>query len=121
MLAALVVRGRTKTPRRNGLNRDAGKKTVEREVEIEAGLLAIGDHVEAGGHLVVHGDSDGVIEQFRQIVGAKFIEATRCEFEPARKGITADDRGAQGALFHDLSTYCPAAVYTDHLPRDVAR
>src|SRR5947209_10745068 len=93
--------GRPKTPSRPGLYRDARKKAIEREVEIQAGLFAIGDDVETGANLVVHGDGNSVIEQLCQVVGAEFIEPARGEFEPARKRITADDRCAQRALFHD--------------------
>ena len=55
-VAAALVMGRWSEPaRRRALQLDAGEEPVEGQVEVETGLLTVGDHVEAGGDLVVDG------------------------------------------------------------------
>ena len=66
---ALVVRRRAEAAGRRGLSVDALEEAVEREVEVEARLLAVGDHVEPGGHLVVHGRDHRVVLHLGQVVG----------------------------------------------------
>ena len=64
-------------PKRRGgvaLELDAVEEAVEGEVEVEPGLLAVGDHVEAGGDLVVDGGDDGVVLQLAAVVGAELVE-----------------------------------------------
>ena len=51
------------------------EEAVKREIEIEPRLLAVGDDVQAGGHLIVHGGDDGVVLQFCAV---GFAELSRC-------------------------------------------
>jgi hypothetical protein len=55
VFAALIVGRRTETPGRRGFEINALDVAVERQVEIEPGLFAIRDDVEAGGQLVMLG------------------------------------------------------------------
>ena len=64
MLAALVVRGRAEPPRRRGFEFDALEVSVERKIEIEPRLLAVGDHVQPGRDLIVHGRDHRVVLDF---------------------------------------------------------
>ena len=47
MAATLIVRRRTEAAWRIAFELDAGEEPVERQVEVESGLLAVGDDVEA--------------------------------------------------------------------------
>src|SRR5438876_11429361 len=95
MFAALVVSRRTEKAARPRFQRNAAQKSIERQVEIEPGLLAIGDHIEPGGNLVVHRGADGVVQRFGQVVFAELLHVQRDELEPAWKRVAADDRCAQ--------------------------
>src|SRR5262249_51855545 len=95
VLTALVVSGRTETAARPGFQRNAGQKSVERQVEVEPGLLAIGDHVESGSDLVVHRGGNGVVKRFGQIVLTELIHVQGEELKPGRKRIAANYRCAQ--------------------------
>ena len=94
MAAALVVGGWTESPRRGALQLDAGEEAVEREVEVEAGLLTVGDHVEAGGDLIVDGGDGGVVLQLGAIGRAELVEVLDGEEQPAGQRIAADHAGA---------------------------
>src|SRR4051794_14520964 len=70
VLAALVVGGRAESPRRGGLEFNAFDEAIEREVEVEPRLLAVGDDVETGHHLVGDGDGRGVFLELGEVGGA---------------------------------------------------
>ncbi len=74
---------------------DALQPAVEREIEIVARLLAVGDHVQPGGNLIVDRGDDRVRAHFLDIGFAELIEVGRGKLQPSRKRITADHRGSQ--------------------------
>ena len=98
--AALVVRGRAPAAARLVLQLDPLEERVEREVEVEARLLAVGDHVEAGAHLVADRGRDGVARRLLEVVGPEVVDVLRHELEPARERVAADDRRADGLVRH---------------------
>ena len=100
MPAALVVCRRAETPGRCLLDLDAVEVAVEREVEVEARLLAVGDHVEARGDLVVHGADNCVLGQLVEIVAAELVEMGGCELEPPRQRVAPDHRRPERSLGH---------------------
>ena len=69
----LVVRGRTEAPPWSLLELEPVEVRVERQVEVEPGLLAVGDHVEPGAHLIRDGRGDRVSHRLFAIVGAEFV------------------------------------------------
>ena len=94
VFAALIVSGRTESAGGGGFEFDAGDEPVKGKVEIEAGLLAVGNDVKASGGLVVDGDAHGVVDKFLAILNAELIEVSAGEFQPAREGVAADDSGS---------------------------
>ena len=99
MAAALVVRRRPVAPGRCRLEVDALDIAVERQIEVEASLLAIGDHVEPGAQLVAERGDDRVVLYLGDVVGTKRIQMCRGMLEPAREGIGTNNGRAQGLLF----------------------
>ena len=97
---ALVVRRGAEATRRCPLQLDAVEVAVERQVEVEPRLLAVGDHVEAGADLVVDGGDDGVVLQLGAIGRAEAVEVLDGEQQPAGQRVAADDRRPQ------LSRHC---------------
>ena len=75
--------GGPKRRRGRALELDPVEVAVEREVEVEPRLLAVGDHVEPGRDLVVDGGDDGVVLQLGDVVGAERVEVRRRVLEPA--------------------------------------
>jgi hypothetical protein len=100
VLAPLIVRRRTETPRRCRFQFDAFDEAVERKVEIEPRLLAVGDDIEVGVHLILDRDGDGVVDQLGAIRLAELRQMLAGEFEPTRERITANDSGAKRSFFH---------------------
>ena len=111
--AALVVRRRPEAPRGRVLELDPFEVAVEREVEVEPRLLAVGDHVEPGGDLVVHGRDHGVLLQLGDVVRAELVEVRRRVLEPARERIAADDgrpdHAAAASAPHSAAPIAPAS------------
>ncbi|MFO0003003.1 MAG: hypothetical protein ACK559_17905, partial [bacterium] len=54
MASPLIMRGRSPAPGRGRLQVDALEVAVETQVEVQPGLLAVGDDIQAGGQLVLH-------------------------------------------------------------------
>ena len=100
VFSALVVGGRAEAPRRGGFEFDALDVAIEREVEIEAGLFAIGDDIEAGGELVVERGDDGIVLDLGAVGGTEAVEVGGGEFEPRGKRVAADDGGAEWIGLH---------------------
>jgi hypothetical protein len=94
------MRRRTEAPRRGGFQIDAFNESVEREIEIQPRLLAIGDDIKPGVQLVLDGDADRVINHLAAIGFAELVEMLAGELQPAREGVAADDGGAKRVFFH---------------------
>ena len=90
MLAALIVRRRTPAARRRRFEIDSVEVAVEREIEIEPALLAVGDHVESGGDLVADRGDRRVFLHLAHVVGPKLAQVERGKFQPAGKRVAAD-------------------------------
>src|SRR5207302_2871756 len=123
MLPPLVVRRRTEPPPRLALGLDPVEGAVEREVEVEPGLLAVGDRVEARGHLVAHGAGDGVLDELRDVVRTEVAEVLARVLEPAGERIAADHRRPERPLVHaDILAPWPSfASTTSHTSRSRRR
>ena len=80
---------------RCGPRLDTLQAAVEAEVEVEARLLSVRDHVEPGGELVVDCDDDRVLLQLGDVVRAELVQSSRSVLEPAREGVAPDHRRAQ--------------------------
>src|SRR5262249_7350403 len=91
VFTALIVRGRPETARQSLFQFDAFQKAVERQVEIEPRLLAISDHVQTGGDLIVNRRDHGVFLKLSAIRFPELIQMLAGEFEPTGKWIAADD------------------------------
>jgi len=100
MLAALIVSRRSPASRRRALQLKAGNVAVKGEIEVQARLLAVGDDIELGVHLVMDGGDHRVVLHLGNVSRAETVEILRSEFQPRRKGVAADDGGAQRSLFH---------------------
>jgi hypothetical protein len=98
--SSLVMGGGAEATLGRGFELDAIEETVEGKVEIEAGLFAIGDDIEAGFELVMDGDGDGVVDGFIAIGVTELVEVKGGELEPAGQGIASDDGGAKWARLH---------------------
>jgi hypothetical protein len=96
VFSTLIVSGRSEASQRRTLEFDALKITVKGEIEVESSLLAVGDDIKTGRHLVVNGSDDCVFLKFRAVGFAELIEVVAGEFEPAGEWIAADDGGAEG-------------------------
>src|SRR5690606_24793677 len=101
MLAALVVGGRPEFTRGVRFKLDALDVAVEREIEIEPRLLAIGDDIEAGTHLIMDGGDHGVVLDLTHVRAAEDVEVLARKLEPAGKRVTADDGGAKRTGLHE--------------------
>src|SRR5258706_1569291 len=106
MFAALIVGRRSEAARRGTFQLDSFEETIERKIEIEAGLFAVGDYIQARFELVVDSGSNSIVDEFPAIVSAKLIEMIAREFEPPWERIAADDRRAQRMVFHEDSPRC---------------
>ena len=100
MFATLVVGRRAEPARRRTLKFDALEEAVKRQVEVEPRLFAVGDHVEPGGELIVHGGDDSIIDHLLAVGVAELLEVLAGELKPAGEGVAADDGRAQRLLFH---------------------
>lgn len=96
VFSSLIVGRGAEAARGGGFQVDAFDVPVEREVEVEAGLFAIGDDVETGRELVVERGDDRVVLGLRKIVGTEAIELLSGQFKPPREGVGTDDRCSQG-------------------------
>ncbi len=103
--AALIVRGRAEPAAGLVVELEPVEEGVEGQVEVEARLFAVGDDVEAGPKLVADGRPDGVAGRLLAVVGPELGEMLAGELEPAREGIAADHRGADGLVRHGWSAY----------------
>jgi hypothetical protein len=103
MLTALIVPWRAKTPQNGRVVFDSFEEAVERKVEVEARLLAIGDDVQTCLNLVVDSGNDGVILHFTNLGFAELRKMLRGEFEPRREWIASDHGCTQGSLLHQES------------------
>src|SRR5207249_4199797 len=90
------MRRRAEAARRRRFQFDPFEKAVEGKIEIQAGLLPVGDYVEAGIELVVNCGDDGVFDQFLTVGLAKLVEVLAGKLQPTGEGVTADNGGAQG-------------------------
>src|SRR5262245_39320390 len=99
MFPALIMRGRPKTTRLRRFQLDPFEEAVKRQVEIEPGLFAVRDDVQSGGDLVVNRRYHRVFLQFSPIRRAELIEMLTGEFQPAGKGITADNGCSERSFF----------------------
>src|SRR5205809_118450 len=102
MSAALVMGGRSKATWWRGLELESFEKSIKREIEIEPRLLAIGDDVKSGLHLVVNRDGDRVVDEFFAVRFAKLVEILAGKLQPAGKRITADDCGSEEGGRHEV-------------------
>ena len=126
--AALVVGRRTEAPRRRALQLDAGEEAVERQVEVEARLLAVGDHVEPGSDLVVDRRDDGIVLQLGAVGRSELVEVVDGVQQPAGQRIAADHRRAQShhrsspRTLQPASTVrvCPVIIRLSRLQRNTA-
>ncbi len=100
MSAALVVGRGAEASGGCAFQVDALEKPIEGQIEVQAGLFTIGDHIETGRDLVVQGDGDGIIDEFCAVGGSEFVEGAAGKLEPSREGVAADNGGAQGSFFH---------------------
>ena len=91
VFAALIVPGRAETASQGLPQFYAFQKAVKRQIEIEPRLLAVCDHVQSGGDLIVDRRDHGVFLQLGAVGLAELVEALTGEFQPAGKGIAAND------------------------------
>jgi hypothetical protein len=103
MFAALIVGGWAESPRRRGFEFNSLQKSVEGEVEIEAGLLAIRDDIEPGIQLIVQGRDHGVIDHLLAVGFTELVEMSAGELKPSWERITANDRRAEWLWLHRLA------------------
>jgi len=96
----LVMRGGAEPPRRVRFQFDAFQIAVEREIEVQSGLLTVSDDVQSGLNLIVNRSGYGIVLEFCAINIAKLIQMRAGELEPAWQRITADDGGAEGRRGH---------------------
>src|SRR5581483_11705365 len=100
VFAALIVGRRSEPARRRAFQLDAFDVSVKGEIEVQAGLLAIGDDVESGGQLVMQCGNHRVILKFGAVSFAELVQMLTTKLQPARKRITADNAGAQRIFVH---------------------
>jgi hypothetical protein len=100
VFAALIVRRRTEAARRGRFEFDALQEAVKGQIEIEAGLFAVGDDIQAGVGLITNRNAHGVVDHFGAIGFAKLIEMLDGKFQPAGKWIAPDDCCAQWTRSH---------------------
>ena len=101
MPAALVVRWRTEAAQRRGFQFDPFEKAVERQIEIEPRLFAVGNDVKPCFELVVNCDQDGVFDQFLAVGFAELVQVPAGEFEPTGKRVAADHCRSEGRVRHE--------------------
>ena len=100
-VATPLVMGRRPPPTGRGrLEVDPLKVAVETQIEVQPGLLAIGDDVQAGCQLVLHGTGHRIGLKLCAVLGTKALEVLGGMLQPGRKRVTANDRGSQWALIH---------------------
>ena len=63
-------------------------------------MLAIGDDVESGVDLIVHGGDHGIVLDLAEVGAAEGIEVLAREFQPGEKRVAADDGTAKGTGMH---------------------
>src|SRR5207244_752157 len=83
MLPALVVSRRPEPARRLAVALDSFEVAVEGEVEVEPGLLPVGDHVEPGRELVADSAGDCVLDELGEVVETEVAEVLARVLEPA--------------------------------------
>ena len=105
VFAALVVCGRAKFTGFGFVGFNPPEVTVKGKVEVEAGLFAIGNHVQTCSDLIVYRSNDGVFDHFFNVYRAKFFQMVGCKFQPAREWITAHYIGANRYRLHELMVF----------------
>jgi hypothetical protein len=103
MLATLVVGGRPIAARTGVLASDTFDVSIERQIEVEAGLFAVSNDIESGSQLILDGNHGCVTLELRNIVSSEVRKVFGCVFEPCGEGITTDDRRTQGIRLHQFS------------------
>jgi hypothetical protein len=91
---------RPEPPGRMTLQINPLEVAIERQVEVQPRLLAVRDNVQPRRHLVVHRGDDRIVLRLDNVVRPELVEVPTGEFQPARKRVTADDGGAERAIFH---------------------
>jgi hypothetical protein len=71
VLAALIVRRRSKASRTGRFERDAFDEAVEAQIEVKTRLLAIRDDIEPGGDLILDGHLRRIVLHFGDIRAAE--------------------------------------------------
>src|SRR5207302_1144765 len=72
-------------------------------IEIQPGLLAIGNYIQSRGYLVMNGRYDGIFLQFGAVRLPELAQMRAGKFKPGGKGVAADDGRAERMIFHKLS------------------
>ena len=76
MPTPLVMSRGTEASGRCRFEVDAFYVAVKREIEVEAGLFAVGDHIQACTHLVAEGRDDGIVLDFGDIIGSECVQVS---------------------------------------------
>ncbi len=64
MFPALIVPRRSKPALRQWLGGYSCQEPIKREIEIQTSLFTIGDFVQTRIHLILHGNSDRIVQHF---------------------------------------------------------
>jgi hypothetical protein len=102
MASSLVMRRRSKAPRAVTLKLDARQKTIETQVEVQTGLLAIRDHIKPCCDLIRNGNANGIVLDFRDVICAELVKVLGCKLKPTWERVGPDDGGSEGNRGHGL-------------------
>lgn len=100
VLAPLVVCWRSPPAGRRVFQGQALEVAIERQVEIQPRLFAVGDDIQAGSQLILDSGGNRIILQFPQVVRAELVEMLTGKFQPAGERVTADDGRSQRLHTH---------------------
>src|SRR5687768_18526161 len=103
MAPALVVRRGAEVATRLTLEFEAVQERVEREIEVEARLFPIGDHVEPGAELIPDRRPDRVASRLLAVIRAELVEVRSRQLQPAGKRVAADDSRPDRLVRHYVS------------------
>ncbi len=100
MAPPLVVSGRAEAATRFVVELEPVDERVEGEVEVEARLFPVGDHVEPCTELVADRSPDRIARRLLAVVRAELVEVRAGKLEPAWERIAPDDGRPDGLVRH---------------------
>src|SRR6516162_897502 len=102
MFSSLIMSNRTEFSCFGFIGTNAIDITIKGKIEVEPGLLAIGNGIQSCCSLVMYSSNDSVFDHLFHISGPKFIQVLTGKLKPSGKRVAANYSSSQNLFFHNL-------------------